>query len=82
MLEEKEVEELLKRIDNRIDIESNSEPSILIMNKKLYKSFHNYMIAINDTQNKKDYDWYNNGNRYYRGLLIIRTKDIKGYIIA
>ena len=82
MLEEEEVEKILKKIDNRIDIENKkSEPSILIMNKKLFRSFDNYMIAINDTSNKMDYDWFTNGNRFYRGLLIIRTKQIPTFLV-
>ena len=84
MLEEEEVKKLLKSINNRIDFESkNKNLSVIIMNKKLSKSFDNYMLS--ETLNAAydiDYECYNDGRRYYRGLQIIRTKDIKGYSVA
>ena len=84
MLEEIEVQRLLKSLDKRIDFESNLKNlSIIIMNKKLFKSFDNYMLSeMLNSANNIDYDWFNSGNRFYRGLQIIRTKDIKGYSVA
>ena len=51
--------------------------STIIMNKKLSKSINNYMI--NMANEASNYDWHNDGRRYYRGLRIIRTKDIKRF---
>ena len=83
MLEEKEVKKLLKNLDYFIDLESNNKNlSIIIMNKKLFKSFDNYMLSETlNSANDIDYDWYNDGRRYYRGLLIIKTKDVDGFSV-
>ena len=83
MLEEEEVEKILKKIDNRINIESNTKNlSIIIMNKKLFKSFDNYMLSETlNSANDINYDWYNDGRRFYRGLLIIRTKHIRSFLV-
>ena len=84
MKEEVEVRLLLKSIDKAIDLESShKELTIIVMNKKLFNSFDNYMsLELLNSTNDIYYDWYSDGTRYYRNLKIIRTKNIKGYLVA